>query len=289
MQSDPTLLTVHQRAALIGRAAEAGLRRIEAVSFVNPAQVPQMAGSTELMAVLNDRSSCAWRDDVSLIGLVLNGRGLQQAVECGVDEINVVVVCTDTFAERNQGRTTDGLIDVWRQVAGPAGDAGLRTTVTVSAAFGCPYEGEVATQRVADVVARIVDAAVPDELALADSVGAAGPVEVRERLDAASLAAPGVALRCHFHNTRNTGMANVVAAVEWGVAAVDSSLGGIGGCPFAPKATGNVPTEDVAYLLHRMGVHTGTDLTVLAEVGPWLEELLGHPVPGLLSKAGLFG
>jgi hydroxymethylglutaryl-CoA lyase len=161
--------------------------------------------------------------------------------------------------------------------------------VTVSAAFGCPYEGEVATQRVADVVARIVDAAVPDELALADSVGAAGPVEVRERLDAASLAAPGVALRCHFHNTRNTGMANVVAAVEWGVAAVDSSLGGIGGCPFAPKATGNVPTEDVAYLLHRMGVHTGTDLTVLAEVGPWLEELLGHPVPGLLSKAGLFG
>jgi hydroxymethylglutaryl-CoA lyase len=211
-----------------------------------------------------------------------------QAVEAGVDEANFVVVCTDTFAEKNQGRDTAGLVEQWREAAAAAKDAGLFTTVTLAASFGCPYEGEVPVERLAAVVGAIMQSP-PDELALADSIGAAAPTDVRLRLDAAAAVIPdGVALRCHFHNTRNTGVANVAAAVEWGVRAVDASMGGIGGCPFAPNATGNVPTEDVAYMLARMGFDTGVDLQLLADSAPWLEQLLGHGVPGLLGKAGLF-
>lgn len=287
LQSDPADLATADKAELIRRCAAAGLRRIEAVSFVNPARVPKMADWAALMSILHEPGFLPDRHAVSLIGLVLNQRGLQQAIDAGVDELNFVVVCSDTFALKNQGRDTASLIEQWRAIAGPAREAGLFTTVTLSAAFGCPYEGEVTVARLEWVLDQLADQ-WPDEVALADSIGVAVPTDVRERVGLLTGIAPHVALRCHFHNTRNTGLANVAAAVEAGVSAIDASLGGVGGCPFAPNATGNVPTEDVAYLLQRMGYDTGVDLDVLSQSVGWLEETLGHPVPGLLSKAGVF-
>lgn len=281
LQSDPTLLSTAGKVELITRAVRAGLRRIEAVSFVNPRRVPQMADADAVMAAVP-------RDlGASYIGLVLNRRGFDRAVETGVDEINVVVVCTDTFAERNQGSTTDGLIEVWADIAGSARRAGLATSVTLAASFGCPYEGEVPLSRLVDVAARVADHG-PDEIALADSIGVAVPTDVRERVAAVREVIGGAALRCHFHNTRNTGLANAAAAVEAGVRVLDSSLAGIGGCPFAPNATGNIATEDVVYLLHRMGYRTGVDLDALIDTVPWMEDVLAHSTPGLLGKAGNF-
>lgn len=288
LQSEPVMLSTAQKVELIRRAAAAGLRRIEAVSFVNPKRVPQMADADEVMALLNDEATLPNRADVSLIGLVLNGRGLERAIATGVDEINVVVVATDEFAAANQGSTTEGLIRVWAEIAEPARAAGVRTTVTVSAAFGCPYSGEVLLDRVREVAQRIVDAAVPDELALADSIGVAVPADVRNRFAAVADVAPGIALRGHFHNTRSTGVANSIAAAEAGVSAVDASIGGIGGCPFAPNATGNVATEDVAFALERSGFVTETSFAGIVETSAWLEGELGHAVPGLSGKAPRF-
>ena len=281
LQSDPTLLSTDDKVALIGRAVAAGIRRVEAVSFVNPERVPQMADAEAVMAALPRSPS------TSYIGLVLNRRGFDRAVECGVDEINVVVVCTETFAQKNQGQSTQGLIDTWLDIAAEAHNIGLRTSVTLAASFGCPYEGEVPVDRLARV-AESVAAGRPDELAIADSIGVAVPTDVRERIDVVQGVIGDARLRCHFHNTRNTGLANAAAAVEAGVRVLDSSLGGIGGCPFAPNATGNIPTEDLVYLLERMGYDTGIDLALLISSIGWLEQALDHPVPGLLGKAGLF-
>jgi hydroxymethylglutaryl-CoA lyase len=227
------------------------------------------------------------RDDVTWIGLVLNERGVERAIAAGLPEVNGVVVCTDTFGLRNQGVTSDGSVEVFARVAELALAAGVRPTVTISVAFGCPYEGEVPVDRVAAIAARCADAGAA-EVAVADTIGVAAPSAVHERLAAVRAAAPGVPLRAHFHNTRNTGLANAYAAVEAGVDALDASLGGIGGCPFAPNATGNVPTEDLAYMLERMGIDTGLDLAKLIDIVPWIEERLGKRVPGLLAKAGLF-
>jgi hydroxymethylglutaryl-CoA lyase len=224
---------------------------------------------------------------VTYIGLVLNRRGFERAAAAGVREINAVVVTTDTFAQRNQGTTSDGTIDAFADIAKLAHDAGMRPTVTVSTAFGCPYEGEVPVSRVVEVVRQVAGAGAL-EVALADTIGVAVPSDVTERIDAVRDALGGAALRAHFHNTRNTGIANAYAAVEAGVTALDASLGGIGGCPFAPNATGNIPTEDLAYMLQRMGIDTGLDLTALTDVVPWIEDQLGRRVPGLLAKAGLF-
>jgi hydroxymethylglutaryl-CoA lyase len=224
----------------------------------------------------------------SYIGLVLNRRGFDRAVAAGVDEINVVVVVTDTFAERNQGTDTDGLVAVWADIADAAREAGLFTSVTLSASFGCPYEGEVPVSRLVEVAGRVA-AHAPDELALADSIGVAVPTDVARRVDAVREAVgDAIGMRCHFHNTRNTGLANAVAAVEAGVRVLDSSLGGVGGCPFAPNATGNIPTEDLVYLLERMGHETGVDLDALVDTVPWMEGVLEHSTPGLLAKAGVF-
>ena len=284
LQSDPATLSTADKVALIGRAGAAGLRRVEAVSFVNPKRVPQMADADEVMAALRGD---AGGTDMSYIGLVLNRRGFDRAVECGVDEVNVVVVCTDSFAEKNQGQPTQGLIDTWLDIAGAAHEVGMRASVTLAASFGCPYEGEVPLDRLVGV-ATAVAAGRPHEIAIADSIGVAVPTDVRERVDAVGAVAGGAALRCHFHNTRNTGLANAVAAVEAGVRVLDASLGGIGGCPFAPNATGNIPTEDLVYLLERMGYDTGVDLGALVSNIAWLEATLGHTVPGLVGKAGVF-
>jgi hydroxymethylglutaryl-CoA lyase len=281
LQSDPTLLSTSAKVELIRRALGAGIRRIEAVSFVNPKRVPQMADADEVMAAVP-------RDlGASYIGLVLNRRGFERAVETEVDEINVVVVATDTFAEKNQGTDTEGLVAVWSDVASAARGAGLRTSVTVAASFGCPYEGEVPISRLTDVVGAVAEHR-PDEIALADSIGVAVPTDVRARVEAVSPSLGGATLRCHFHNTRNTGLANAAAAVEAGVRVLDSSMAGIGGCPFAPNATGNIPTEDLVYLLERMGYPTGVDLDALIASVPWMEQSLEHGTPGLLAKAGNF-
>jgi hydroxymethylglutaryl-CoA lyase len=288
LQSEPTVLPTGTKVELISRAVRAGVRRIEAVSFVHPDRVPQMADAEAVMAALHADSG-ARRTGASYIGLVLNRRGLDRAVEVGVDEVNAVVVATDSFARANQGRTTAALVEETDGILAAARAAGLATSVTVAASFGCPYEGEVPLDRLVGVVGAVAESE-PDEIALADSIGAAVPADVTERVAAARDALDGrpVRLRCHFHNTRNTGLANAVAAVDAGVRVLDASLGGIGGCPFAPNATGNIPTEDLVYLLHRSGHDTGIDLTAACAVVPWLEEQLGHPAPGYLSRAGIF-
>lgn len=281
LQNEQTLLATVEKVELIERSVAAGVRRIEATSFVHPRLVPQMADAEAVMAALPRDPS------VSLIGLALNERGYQRAVAAGVDEVNVVVVASDTFNRRNQGVGTDESIALWHDLAERARADGVRTSVTVAASFGCPFEGEVSLERFTSVVDRILEHR-PDELALADTIGVGVPTQVRERVAAVRAIDPDVALRCHFHNTRNTGLANAVAAVEAGVDALDASIGGIGGCPFAPAATGNIPTEDLVYLLERMGFSTGLDLDQLCATASWLGDRLGGAVPGLLSRAGSF-
>jgi hydroxymethylglutaryl-CoA lyase len=281
LQSEDVLLDTDTKVELISRAVDAGVRRIEVCSFVNPKRVPQMADAEGVLAGLPARK------DVTYIGLVLNRRGFERAAGAGMREINVVAVTTDTFGMRNQGATSDETVAVFEDIAPLARDAGMHATLTISTAFGCPYEGEVPVERVVEIVRRGA-AAGATEIALADTIGVAAPTDVTERIAAADEVRDAATLRAHFHNTRNTGIANAYAAVEAGVSALDASLGGIGGCPFAPNATGNIPTEDLAYMLERMGVDIGLDLDALAAIVPWIEAKLGKRVPGLLSKAGRF-
>ena len=281
LQSDALTLSTEAKLQLIERLIAAGARRIEAASFVNPKRVPQMADADELMARLPRPAG------VSYSGLVLNRRGLERALAAGVDEVNFVVVVTDTFNRRNQGAETSETLAVWSDVAAAARSAGSKVSAVIGAAFGCPFEGEVPVSRLVEVAKRIAEAA-PDEISLADTIGVAVPSDVAERFAAVASAAPGVKLRGHFHNTRNTGLANAYAALQVGVSALDASLGGIGGCPFAPAATGNIPTEDLCYMLSRMGVSTGFNLKRLIEAARWLEIELGRPMPAMLGKAGLF-
>jgi len=287
LQSEDLIVTTADKVELVQRLVAAGVRRVEVVSFVDPKRVPQMADGFDVMATLNSPGSLPDRSAVSLAGLVLNARGLDGAIESGVDEINVVVVSTDTYATRNQGRTTAELVGAWHQIGERARGHGLRTTVTLAAAFGCPFEGELPGERIRDVARAILEVR-PDEFALADSIGVAAPTDVVRGVATVRDLDPDLPLRCHFHNTRNTGLANIAAAVGEGVRTFDASLGGIGGCPFAPDATGNVPTEDVLYMLHRMGRSTGIDLDALITSVSWLQSVIGHPTPALVSRAGNF-
>ncbi|MFB9358357.1 hydroxymethylglutaryl-CoA lyase [Actinoplanes nipponensis] len=283
LQNEAVPVPTADKLALIDTLVSSGLRRIEATSFVNPRRVPQLADAEEVAARLP-------RGRVSWIGLVLNERGLDRAIAAGMDEVNVVVVATDTFSRRNQGVDTAGGIAAWHRIAERARAAGLRTTVSVAAAFGCPFEGEVTTDRVREVIASCATAR-PDELALADTIGVGVPAQVRALAAAAAAEAPGVPLRWHFHNTRNTGYANALTAADLAgdhPVALDSSAGGIGGCPFAPNATGNIATEDLLYLLGRSGYETGVDVAGLLPLGARLGGLLGHEVPGQLRRAGVF-
>lgn len=280
LQNEDRILSTDAKLDLIRRCVDAGATRVEAVSFVHPDRVPQMADADQVMAGVERQ------EGVSYAGLVLNERGFDRAVAAGVNEVNYVVVATDTFGQRNQGTTTAEAIEIWSRIAERARDAGLFTTVTIGAAFGCPFEGEVSVERVADIVRTLADGV--QEIALADTIGVAAPDDVVRKLDVLSEIAPGVRRRCHLHNTRNTGLANAYAAVAAGVDALDTSLGGVGGCPFSPNATGNIPTEDVVYMFHRMGIATGLDLDRLLPSVSWLADQLGKPVPGLLSKAGAF-
>ena len=282
LQNEKTILATEDKVELVERAVRAGARRIEVTSFVNPARVPQMADADELMTALPRH------EGVRYAGLVMNRRGLDRALARNVDEIDVVVVATDTFCQRNQGMSTAEACETAAELVAEARAAGVSSTITVGASFGCPFEGEVPTDRLREVVQRVVDAG-PDELALADTIGVAVPSDVKARLGLArELAGSDMPLRVHLHDTRHTGVANAVAAVESGVATLDASIGGAGGCPFAPNATGNVATEDLVYLFDRMGIASGLDLASTTATAAWLEERLGTPLPGALLRAGNF-
>jgi isopropylmalate/homocitrate/citramalate synthase len=284
LQNEPTVLSTDAKVELITRLADAGARRIEAVSFAHPRLVPTMADAEAVMARVPRRAG------VSYAGLVLNRRGLDRAVDSGVDEVDVVVGVSDTFSRRNQRTTADEALDMAADVVAAARERGLHTTITLSTAFGCPFEGEVDPARVAEFAGRSADAGC-HELCLADTIGVGVPSQVHDltaRVREATGGAVGPTLRFHFHNTRNTGFANACAAVAEGVTVLDASAGGIGGCPFAPAATGNIATEDLVYLLERMGHPTGIDLAALIPTAGFLSEQLGHEVPALLPRAGLF-
>lgn len=281
LQSQSTVLPTASKVALIERLVAAGVRRLEVTSFVNPKLVPQMADAEAVMAAL----PCT--PGVSYIGLVLNRKGFDRALAAGCHEVGMAVVASDTFNRRNQGVTTDESIAVWLEIARAAHAAGIKPNVTVSAAFGCPFEGAVDPERVIDI-ARQCAVGEPVEIAIADTVGVGVPSQVTDLFGRLGEALPGMALRGHFHNTRNTGMANAYAAVMAGAQSLDASIGGIGGCPFAPAATGNIPSEDLLYMLDRMGIETGLSMTRMLETGAWLEQQIGRPVPGMLLKAGVF-
>lgn len=282
LQNESTVLPTASKVELVARSVEAGLKRVEAVSFVRPDAVPQMADAEAVMDKVPRLAS------VSYSGLVLNQRGLDRALAAGVDEVNLVVLCTETFSRRNQGMSVSESVRVLSEVCVRAKEAGLRTTFTLSAAFGCPFEGEVAPPTVLRLLEQVL-AAGPDEVDLADTIGVGVPARVRAMVQGCLREAPELAFRAHFHNTRNTGLANALAAVEVGVSVLDASTGGIGGCPFAPAATGNIATEDLLYLLHRSGYSTGVDPATVAATGTWLGGELGLvEVPALLGRAGCF-
>ncbi|HEY5807902.1 MAG TPA: hydroxymethylglutaryl-CoA lyase [Povalibacter sp.] len=282
LQSEPDVLPTAAKLELIRRLINAGLRRIEVASFVNPKRVPQMADAEAVMAGLERRS------DVQYVGLVLNRKGFDRAVAAGCTEVGMVTAATDSFAQRNQGASIEDTLRAWDEIAPLARQAGIRAQITISVAFGCPFEGEVPVERVVTIARRLVEAQPPVELAIADTIGVAVPAQVSQLVEKIRAVVPGVALRCHFHNTRNTAIANAYAAVAAGVRTLDSSVGGIGGCPFAPNATGNVATEDLVYMLSRSGFDTGVDLYKLIETAQWMQEQRGRPVPGMVSRAGGF-
>ncbi|GLS02336.1 hydroxymethylglutaryl-CoA lyase [Brevundimonas denitrificans] len=285
LQNEKAILEPAVRADLVRRLEAAGARRIEAVSFVHPKYVPQMAGAEEVMAALPHETGR------SRIGLVLNGKGYDRALGTAVDEVNVAMSATDGFGLKNQGLSVDQqvqmLADIIAGRANAAGQPGATPALsaTLSCVWGCPFDGEVSAGQVADLVGRIAELGVA-EIALADTIGAGDPWAVTRKVEAARAAAPDAVLRLHFHDTRNTGLANAYAGIEAGVTVLDASVGGIGGCPFAPGATGNIATEDLVYMLERAGFDTGYDLDALIGTARWIGETIGRPAPSALSRAG---
>ncbi|MDO9076940.1 MAG: hydroxymethylglutaryl-CoA lyase [Brevundimonas sp.] len=285
LQNEKAILEPAVRADLVRRLEAAGARRIEAVSFVHPKYVPQMAGAEEVMAALPPEAGR------SRIGLVLNGKGYDRALGTTVDEVNVAMSATDGFGLKNQGLSVDQqvqmLADIVAGRANAAGQPGATPSLsaTLSCVWGCPFDGEVSAGQVADLVGRIAELGVA-EIALADTIGAGDPWSVTRKVEAARAAAPDAVLRLHFHDTRNTGLANAHAGIEAGVSVLDASVGGIGGCPFAPGATGNIATEDLVYMLERAGYSTGYDLDALIGTARWIGEKIGRPAPSALSRAG---
>ncbi len=285
LQNEKTVLEPAVRAELVRRLEAAGAHRIEAVSFVHPKYVPQMAGAEAVMAALPHQAGR------SRIGLVLNGKGYDRALGTAVDEVNVAMSATDGFGLKNQGMGVDQqvemLADIVRGRANAEGQPGAAPSLsaTLSCVWGCPFDGEVSEAQVEDLVGRIGALGVR-EIALADTIGVADPWAVTRKVQAARKAAPDAVLRLHFHDTRNTGLANAHAGIEAGIDVLDASVGGIGGCPFAPGATGNVATEDLVYMLERAGFDTGYDLDALIDTARWIGGLIGRPAPSALSRAG---
>jgi hydroxymethylglutaryl-CoA lyase/(R)-citramalyl-CoA lyase len=277
LQNEAKTLAPAVRAVLCEKLAAAGLKRVEAASFVNPKLVPQMAGAEEVMAALHRKPGTVYA------GLALNEKGYDRALVAGVDEIHYAFSAADEFGKRNQNATTEeGLKTALSLVAKARADR-MPITVTISVAFGSPFDGPVPPQRVLQIVERLM-AIPPDEICLADTIGVGVPSQVHELVRGSR--ALGATVGAHFHNTRNTGYANAVAALEEGVVSLDASVGGTGGCPFAPKATGNIATEDLVYLLRGLGVETGIQLDALIETSQWLGTQLGRELPSMLARAG---
>jgi hydroxymethylglutaryl-CoA lyase len=282
LQNEKQLISTEDKVELINRAIDAGARRLEVASFVNPRKVPQMADGDAVCAAL------PVRDDVTYIGLVLNARGAERAIATGrIHQLGAVAVASDDFAMANQGQTCAESVDIAAGIVGMARGAGLTGQVTISAAFGCPFSGEVDPALVVDMAKRLT-AAAPVEIALADTIGVADPARVARLVARVRQAISPIPVRVHFHNTRNTGLANVWAAIAEGAATVDASLGGLGGCPFAPGAAGNVPTEDVVYMLERAGISTGIELPRLVDASRWLAGVMGRKLPGMVAQAPPF-
>jgi (R)-citramalyl-CoA lyase len=279
LQNEEQVFPTETRAELVRRLADAGLRRIEAASFVNPDRVPQMAGAEEVVGALEPR------DGVVYVGLALNERGYERLRETGIAEVSFALAATETFSERNAGAPVEESIAAAETIVRRARADGIRASLTISVAFGCPFEGPVDPDAVVRIAERLA-ATEADELFLADTIGVARPTQVRTLLE--RVAALGKPVGGHFHNTRNTGFANAYAALETGVSVLDASVGGLGGCPFAPRATGNIATEDLVYLLEGEGVATGVDLNALIGVSEWLEQLLGRQLEGYVYRAGPF-
>jgi hydroxymethylglutaryl-CoA lyase len=281
LQSEPEILSTPSKVEFIARAIDAGVTRLEVASFVHPKKVPQMADAEALLEAL------PLLDDVSYIGLIMNERGLDRALETPVHEVGMVIVATDSYNQRNQGVPTADSIDAWLKIAVRAKASGKIANVMISSAFGCPYEGEVSPDRIVEIAKRVVEAE-PAELGIADSIGVAVPNQVTDLVGRLQSELGPIPLRFHLHNTRNTGLANAQAAIDAGAVSIDASIGGIGGCPFAPAATGNIPTDDLLYMLSRSGIETGISLEKIIAVSEWLEQELGRSVPAMLPKAGVF-
>jgi isopropylmalate/homocitrate/citramalate synthase len=279
LQNEEKHLDPETRAELVNRLAAAGVPRIEAVSFVNPARVPQMAGAEEVVAGIERR------DGVVYAGLVLNERGYERLAATDLDEVHFAFASTETFNRRNQNASPEDSLDAAKAIVARAHADGIRATVTIGTSFGCPFEGAVDPARVLGF-AEDLAAAGAEEIVFADTVGVGVPRQVRGLVGAAVGLGPAIGV--HFHNTRNTGFANAYAALEAGATVLDASVGGIGGCPFAPRATGNICTEDLVYMLHGEGVETGIDLDALIAVAGWLEGLLERQLPGQVYRAGTF-
>ena len=287
LQNEKIIFSTADKLHMINGAIDAGIRRLEVASFVHPKRVPQMADAEDVIAGLSDRK------DVTYIGLILNKRGLLRAFgtregnKRGVDEVGCVAIASDTFADKNQGQTSQESVEVTKDMIRMAKAEGMSAQATISASFGCPFEGRVDQDRVVAMAESIAEAQ-PREIAIADTIGVGSPQRVTELVRKIKERLPGMPLRAHFHNTRNTGLANAWAAYLAGVTTLDASVAGLGGCPFAPKATGNIGTEDLLYLLHESGVETGVDLDEMIGLANWAESILGRTPPAMVSQAGGF-
>ena len=282
LQNEPQLIGTADKILLIERAIAAGSRRMEVTSFVNPRAVPQMADAEAVCAGLPDRA------DVTYIGLVMNQRGADRALATGrIDQLGAVAVTTDTFAMANQGQTSQGSVEASAAIIAAARAAGKSAQGTIAASFGCPFEGEVSEDRVVAMAAAIAGAGAV-EIALADTIGVGNPAQVARLVARVRAEIAPLPVRVHFHNTRGTGLANVWAAVGAGANVVDASIGGLGGCPFAPGAAGNVATEDVVYMLERAGIDTGLELAQLIAANHWLGAIMQRKLPGMVAHTPPF-
>ena len=281
LQNESVMLRTDQKLSLIDHLIAAGLKRIEVVSFAHPRLVPQMADAEAVMTGI-PRSN-----DISYIGLVMNARGWQRAADAGVNEVNIPMFTTDTFNTKNQGATTLETISVLTDITSEAAGLDIPVTATIGTAWGCPFEGEVPLDRLLSVVEKVAEVGVA-EIAIADTIGVADPWSVTRRIQAVKKITGDIPLRVHFHDTRNTGIANVYAAIQSGVSVIDSSVGGMGGCPFAPAATGNIATDDLVYMLNRGGFSHGVSLSALIGTSAEVSEALGKEVPAMLPRAGDF-
>jgi isopropylmalate/homocitrate/citramalate synthase len=274
LQNEQEVLAPKTRAELVNQLAAAGLPVVEAASFVSAERVPQMSGAEEVVEGIERR------DGTLYAGLALNEQGYDRLRAAGLDEVRFAVAATESFSKRNANASVDEAVDAAVRVLARGREDGVRSTATISVAFGCPFEGPVDPETVVELAERLAEA---DEIVLADTIGVATPKQVRALVE--RITRP---VGAHLHNTRNTGFANAYAALEGGATILDSSIGGLGGCPFAPRATGNIATEDVVYMLEGDGIETGVDLDALIAISEWLEDLLGRPLEGQLYRAGRF-